>query len=198
MTHPPAQDRRAGIWFDRQTRWVAEMALLRRMLLAGGLHETFKWRKPCYMWGDGNVAMLPALRDTVGISFFKGDAMQDPQGLLVPVGPNARAARKITFTSTEQITAATGRIAALIADAIAVEAAGTSITFAKDDLEMPAEMADVLAEDPDLSAAFEALTPGRRRGYFLHVGGAKAPATRRARVLRARDRILAGKGFNER
>lgn len=46
--------------------------------------------------------------------------------------------------------------------------------------------------------AFHALTPGRRNSWVLHVQGAKAPATRLARVEKARPRILAGKGALER
>ena len=49
-----------------------------------------------------------------------------------------------------------------------------------------------------LAKAFQALTPGRRRGYALHIGGAKQSKTRASRVEKCVDRILEGKGFNER
>ena len=55
-----------------------------------------------------------------------------------------------------------------------------------------------LKADPALSAAFDALTPGRRRGWVLHVLTARQPATRHARIDKAAPRILAGKGMHDR
>lgn len=56
----------------------------------------------------------------------------------------------------------------------------------------------VLDADPELRGAFDRLTPGRRRSYCLHVGGAKKPATRASRAERCVPKILSGKGFSER
>ena len=64
--------------------------------------------------------------------------------------------------------------------------------------DMPGELADALDTDPLLAEAFAALTPGRQRGYFLHIGGAKQSGTRLARIEKCRDRIFAGIGYNER
>ncbi len=50
---------------------------------------------------------------------------------------------------------------------------------------------------PSLKAAFEALTPGRQRGYLLHFSSAKQPATRAARIEKCAPAIYAGKGLND-
>ena len=63
---------------------------------------------------------------------------------------------------------------------------------------MPAELAEFLARDSVVQAAYDALTPGRKRSYILHIAGAKKSETRQARAERCKARILAGKGFNER
>ena len=55
-----------------------------------------------------------------------------------------------------------------------------------------------LDEDPGLRAAFESLTPGRRREYHLHIAGAKRSDTRRKRVEQHVPRILAGQGLRDR
>ena len=55
-----------------------------------------------------------------------------------------------------------------------------------------------LDRDPALKAAFEALTPGRRREYNLYFSGAKQAGTRAARVERYVAKILDGKGFRDR
>jgi uncharacterized protein YdeI (YjbR/CyaY-like superfamily) len=46
--------------------------------------------------------------------------------------------------------------------------------------------------------AFDALTPGRQRGYVLHFTGAKQSKTRTARIEECIPKILAGKGMQNR
>src|SRR5205814_620671 len=46
-------------------------------------------------------------------------------------------------------------------------------------------------------SAFEALTPGRQRGYILYFSGAKQSKTRESRVEKCMRRILNGKGLND-
>ena len=48
-----------------------------------------------------------------------------------------------------------------------------------------------------LAAAFAALTPGRRRAYLLHFGGARQSATRARRIAACVPAILAGKGLQD-
>ena len=57
---------------------------------------------------------------------------------------------------------------------------------------------DTLDGDPDLSEAFAALTPGRRRSYVIALASAKASATRVARIATFRGKIMQGKGATER
>jgi len=66
-----------------------------------------------------------------------------------------------------------------------------------EDYELPAELKEVLQNDPKFAAAFYALTPGRQRSYFLYFSQAKQSATRFSRIEKSRDRIFAGKGWNE-
>jgi uncharacterized protein YdeI (YjbR/CyaY-like superfamily) len=54
-----------------------------------------------------------------------------------------------------------------------------------------------LAENAALKAAFKALTPGRQRGYLLHVTQAKLAKTREARVEKCTPRILDGLGLDD-
>jgi uncharacterized protein YdeI (YjbR/CyaY-like superfamily) len=52
-------------------------------------------------------------------------------------------------------------------------------------------------KSPALKKAFEALTPGRQRGYILYFSAAKQPTTREARVEKCAPQILNGKGLND-
>ena len=191
-------DRRAGIFFSRLTAWRPELEALRAILLDAGLREEFKWRSPVYTANGGNVAILWGFRDHAALGFFKGVLLTDPAGILVAPGENSRSSRMVKFASV----AAIGRLEAVLKDyvreAIAAEKAGLKVAFPKDDLAYPEELARKLDADADFRAAFEALTPGRRRSHVLHISQARQSATRVARIERAASRIFAGKGFNER
>jgi len=50
---------------------------------------------------------------------------------------------------------------------------------------------------PVLRTAFDALTPGRQRGYVLYFSGAKQSKTRESRVEKWIPQILKGKGLND-
>jgi uncharacterized protein YdeI (YjbR/CyaY-like superfamily) len=184
--------------FLAEARWREELEALRAILLASPLTEDFKWRAPCYTFGQGNVAALWGLKDGCAVAFFKGVLLKDPQGLLVAPGENSRAMRRLDFRSLAEIAAREEVLKAYLHEAVEVEKAGRKVEFPKDDLAYPEELRDALAEDAGLGRAFEALTPGRRRGYLLHFSRAKQSKTRRSRIEKAAPRILAGKGPHDR
>ena len=124
--------------------------------------------------------------------------LKDPAGILNTPGPNSRSSRTVDFTDTARIAELAPILRAYIDEAIEIEKAGLRVYFAKDDLAYPEELVERLEEDSELQSAFEALTPGRRRGWLLHFSTAKLPLTRAARVDRAIPRILAGKGMHDR
>ena len=185
-------------FFEDAPIWRAELKALRDILLGCGLTEIYKWRGPCYCFDGSNVAILWGFKDACTLGFFKGVLLPDPAGILIPPGENSRAVRMVKFTNLAQITVATPTLIAYTQAAIALEQSGAKISFAKDDLPYPEELIAALDENPDLALAFDALTPGRRRGYLLHFNQAKASATKTARIQKHSARILAGKGMNDR
>ena len=66
-----------------------------------------------------------------------------------------------------------------------------------DAYEVVDEFNEALDKDALLKAAFEALTPGRQRGYLLHFSNAKQAATRISRIEQVRSRIMKGKGLTD-
>ncbi len=179
--------------------WRPEMEALRAMLLAAGLEEDFKWYKPCYTYLGGNVVILAGLKNHCWLAFFKGAVLPDPAGLLERAGENTQAGRVIKFTSLAQITAQSNAVNAIIAAAIEAEKGGVKVEFRPSSAQdRPDELIHALAVDADFAAAFNALTPGRQRGWCLQFAGAKQSATRSARVQKAKTAILAGRGPNDR
>lgn len=189
---------RIAAFFDGRDRWRAELLALRAILLDSSLTEDFKWRSPVYTFDGANIAIIWGFKDRAALGFFRGVLMKDPAGLLEAPGENSRSARVVNFTDTAQIAEAEPMLRAYIAEAIGIARAGLRVELPKDDLDYPEELVDRLEEDPAFRDAFEALTPGRRRGWVLHIAQAKQSKTRVSRIDKAAPRILAGKGMHDR
>lgn len=191
-------DPRIEAFFAEAPRWRAELVALRTILLDAGLTEEWKWRSPCYTADGGNVALLWGFKEECRLGFFKGVLLQDPKGILVAPGENSRSSLTLNFTSLAEIRQLEGVIRDYVRDAIDLEKAGRKVELPKDDLAPPPELVAILEADATLKQAFEALTPGRRRGWILHFAQPKQPATRRSRIEKAAPRIRAGKGMHDR
>lgn len=182
--------------FSKATRWRAEGERLREVLLACGLGEELKWGKPCYTAEGKNIAIIQRMKSFLALMFFKGALLDDKKGVLREQGANSRSARRLEFTSVEQVTKLERTIKALVRQAVEVAKAGLEVPKASA-LVLVDELAARLRSDPALASAFEGLTPGRRREYNLYVSAAKQAKTRESRVDKCVPKILAGRGFRE-
>ena len=162
------------------------------------LIEEMKWGKHCFTYQKKNIAIIIPLKDSRALSFFKGAPLSDPKHILQKIG-QAQAGRWIKFTSLKEITAVQSILRNYIYEAIEIEESGKRVTLKKaSEYAVPVELQAKLDAAPELRAAFEALTPGRRKSYIFHVSGAKQVKTREARAERCVPMILSGRGFNER
>ncbi len=178
-------------------RWTEELKLLRKIIQDCGLTEEAKWGAPCYTFQHKNVLMLSALKAYCCISFFKGSLLADGENLLIKPGPNSQAARLFRFKSTEEVLKIEQHIRAYIFEAIEVEKAGLTVAFDKNPEPIPEELEAKFNEDPVLKTAFEALTPGRQRGYVLHFSQPKQASTRMRRIEKYAHMILQGIGLHD-
>ncbi|HEX4002807.1 MAG TPA: YdeI/OmpD-associated family protein [Candidatus Acidoferrales bacterium] len=179
-------------------KWQKEAGKLRTIVLDCDLVEEIKWGKLCFTYQKKNVAIIVPLKESCALSFFKGALLKDPKHILQRIG-QAQAGRWIKFASLKEITAMQSILRNYIYEAIEVEESGKKVTLKKiSDYAVPEELQARLDATPELRAAFEALTPGRRKSYLFHVAGAKQSKTRVARVEKCVPMILSGRGFNER
>lgn len=178
--------------------WTDALEALREILLETELKEEMKWGVPCYTLDGKNVLMMTSFRRSCALSFFKGAAFDDPEGLLTKPGPNSRYGRLLEFTSLEQVELLREQTEAFVQTAIQAERDGIEVDVGDETEPVPSELEELLASDPDLSSAFDKLTPGRKRSHILYVSGAKQSATRTRRAEKCAPKITAGKGFNER
>ena len=179
-------------------RWLDGLTRLRAICLDVGLTEELKWAHPCYVHAGRNVAILGAFRDDFRLSFFHASLLTDGEGLLERPGPNSRDASTIRFASAADVEALEPVLRSYLREAMGYAEAGVLPPKVEREIELPDELIEALDADPELAEAFHRLTPGRQRSYVLHVGSAKKVETRFARIDKAREKILAGKGANER
>ena len=186
-------------YFQHTKDWRAEKQRLRAILLDFPLTEELKWRQPCYTFQGANVVILGGFRQTCDLGFFKGSLLDNPHGLLIPPGPHSQASRQLRFTSVQEIEEKEPIIRATLQNAIEVERAGLKVDFReKSELVFADELLAKMEADPDFKTAFEALTPGRQRGYNLFFSAAKQSKTRAARIEKHVAHILEGKGIHDR
>ena len=178
-------------------KWQKETDKLRKIAVDCGLTEALKWGKPCFTFQKKNVAIIIPLKESCAFSFFKGALLKDPKHLLERIG-DTQAARWIKFTSFREIALLRSPLTDYIYEAIEIEESGKKVALKKaSEYAIPEELQATLDTNPLLKAAFQALTPGRRKSYIFHVSSAKQAKTRSARVDRCVPMILSGRGFNE-
>jgi uncharacterized protein YdeI (YjbR/CyaY-like superfamily) len=190
--------RSAGVdaFVSRAKTWQREIQKLRSILLDCGLDEELKWGKPCFQFEESNVAIIQPFKAHCSLMFFKGALLKDRHGLLRSQGENTQSALRLEFTSEAEIEKAV--VKTYVSEAIGVEKAGLRVDFkAKRELALPEELTQRLQKNRKLAKAFDALTPGRRRGYVMHFASAKRSETRVARIEKCAPRILAGKGLHD-
>ena len=179
-------------------KWQKETDKLRTIALNCDLTEELKWGKPCFTFLKKNVAIVIPLKESCAFSFFNGALLKDPKGILQKVGEHTQAGRWIKFTSVRDITALQSTLTNYLYEAIALEESGKKVQLKKPtEFPMPEELQAVLKADPIVKAAFEALTPGRRKSYMFHISSAKQAKTRATRAEKCVPMILSGRGFLE-
>lgn len=189
---------KVDFFFNKAKKWKDELMQLRTIVLDCQLTEELKWGCPCYTVGKSNIVLIHAFKDYCAYLFFKGALMKDPDGILIQQTENVQSARQIRFTSTQQIQEMSSILKAYIFHAVEIDEAGLKVELKKTtEYAVPEEFKKKLDEQPDLKTAFEALTPGRQRGYLFHFAQPKQSKTRESRIEKCTPLILEGKGLTD-
>jgi uncharacterized protein YdeI (YjbR/CyaY-like superfamily) len=189
---------KVDFYFSKAKKWQEELEQLRMIVLDCGLTEELKWGVPCYTFHKSNIVLIHVFKEYCALLFFKGTLLSDPNGILIQQTENVQAARQIRFVNVQEIVDMKPILKAYIYEAIEVEKAGLKVNFKKTtEFTITEEFQKKLDEIPALKTAFDALTPGRQRGYMLHFSTPKQSKTRQTRVEKCMKQILDGKGLND-
>jgi uncharacterized protein YdeI (YjbR/CyaY-like superfamily) len=185
-------------FFSKTEKWQEEYEKLRMIVLDCGLNEELKWGCPCYTYQKGNIVLIHGFKEYCALLLFKGALLNDANGILIQQTENVQAGRQIRFTNVREIEEMEPILKAYIYEAIEVEKAGLEVSLKKiTEYNIPEELVQKFNETPALKTAFEALTPGRQRGYMLHFSAPKQSKTREARIEKYIPQILNGKGIDD-
>lgn len=174
--------------------WVEELELLRQIVLDTGLMEELKWGVPVYTHKGKNVLTVSALKSSANLGFFKGVLLSDKHKILEQQG-NLQSDRIVKFTHADEVRKLKDVLRTYVLEAIEIEESGKKVEFKKNPEPIPEELQQKLDDDPVFKTAFEALTPGRQRGYIIHFSQPKRPATRVSRIEKCTPKIMAGEGL---
>jgi uncharacterized protein YdeI (YjbR/CyaY-like superfamily) len=185
-------------FFTKGTKWQEAYAELRILALESGLTEELKWGCPCYTAQKNNVLLIHGFKDYCALLFMQGALLKDSKKLLIQQTENVQSARQLRFKNVDEILKNKSNIKAYIKEAVAIDKAGLKVALKKpQEYSIPEEFQNVLKEMPEVKMAFQALTPGRQRGYLLYFSAAKQSKTREARIEKYIPMILNGKGLED-
>lgn len=189
---------KVDFFFNKEKNWQKEIERLRAIALDSGLNEELKWGCPCYTLGKSNIILIHVFKEYCAFLFFKGALLADPQGIMIQQTENVQAARQARFTNIREIIDLEPTLKAYIFEAIEVERSGLKVEFKKTaQFAVPEEFQYQLDHIPALKTAFNALTPGRQKGYLLYFSQAKQAKTRQSRIEKYIPQIFAGKGLED-
>ena len=189
---------KVDFYFVKAKNWQEELGQLRRIVLDCGLTEELKWGCPCYTLHTSNIVLIHVFKEYCALLFFKGALLNDTCGILIQQTENVQSARQIRFNNVREIREKESIIKLYILEAVEVEKAGLKVELKPTaQFIVAAEFQYKLDKITALKTAFEALTPGRQKGYLLYFAQAKQAKTREQRVEKYIPQILAGKGLDD-
>ncbi len=185
-------------YFTKNKDWQTEIEVMRTIALDCGLTEELKWGCPSYLYKGDNIVLIHVFKEYCAYLFFKGVLLKDKKSILIQQTKNVQSARQIRFKGVKEIVTMKATLKAYIHEAIEVEKAGLKVQMKKTkEFEMPEEFEKRLKKNAALRKAFNALTPGRQRGYLLYFSSAKQAKTRESRIEKYIPQILVGKGVDD-
>lgn len=187
-----------NFYFAKAKKWQPELEQLRTILLNCNLTEELKWGKPCYTFQNANIVLIHDFKDYCALLFLKGALLKDEENILIQQTENVQSARQLRFTGINKIIELTSTIKAYVFEAVEIERAGLKVDLKKTtEFSIPEEFQLKLSENTLLKTAFESLTPGRQKAYYLYFAAPKQAKTREQRIEKYIPQILDGKGLND-
>ena len=175
------------------------IAELRKLALACGLSETYKWSFPTYTFEDKNIIAICKFKADFGVWFFNGVFLKDPKKVLKNAQEGkTKAMRQWKFLSQEEID--TKGVVAYINEAIENQKKGLKLKITKKPKEkiiIPNHLLSEFNKNKELKDVFYNLTYTQQKEYTEFIDTAKQEKTKQSRLNKIVPLILDGKGLND-
>lgn len=160
------------------------------------LEETMKWGAP-HFEHKGILGSMAAHKEHVSMSFWKGQLMDDPEGIFNVVGKTQMAALKFQALKDmppQQV------LIAYVEEATDLNERGIKPRKKpqkeKEKLTIPDDLLKGLSQNPDARETFDGFSYSNKKEYVEWLEEAKKPATRRKRLDTAIEWMSEGKPRN--
>jgi uncharacterized protein YdeI (YjbR/CyaY-like superfamily) len=183
-------------YIDKNKKHSVTLSTIREVILDFPFEETIKWGMPTYVYGGRNLLGMGAFKNHVGLWFFQGALLDDPDGILRNAQEGkTKAMRQVNYESKDDMSKE--ELVNLIEQTISNQDKGlfVKVEKKKSNIVLPSELEEAFRADKELQACFESLSPGKKREYAEHVGSAKREATRIKRLETTIPLIKAGRGL---
>lgn len=182
---------------NKNEKWQNELEFLRAIINKTELEKTNKWGGEVYTLNNGNVLMIGAFKNHVGLWFYNGVFLKDPYKVLENAQEGkTKAMRHWKFNSVDEMESV--KIAEYIQEAIENEKKGLKWKAEKsEEIEIPEILEDAFNSDQSFKNAFEELTPFKQKEYVEHIDTAKREATKMTRLEKIKPMVMEGVGLND-
>ncbi len=157
------------------------------------IQEVMKWSFPHFEY-KGIVGNMAAFKQHVSWGFWKAKLMDDPHGLLAPLGETSMGGAKVTRLAdlpSEDV------LVDYVRQAVRLNEEGVKVArpaaAPKGPLEVPDDLAAALKKNRAAAKTFEAFAPSQKREYVGWLTDAKQDATRKKRLETAIEWMAEGK-----
>lgn len=186
-------------FYDEPHHFKNGVAALRKLALACGLTETYKWSFPTYMIDGKNVIAIGKFKTHFGIWFFNGVFLNDPKKVLENAQEGkTKAMRHWKFLNLEEVDKTS--VTAYINEAIENQKKGLQLKISikpKCKIEVPLLLTQEFNKNSELKDSFSKLTHSKQQEYVEYITTAKQEKTKLSRLVKIVPLILAGKGLND-
>ena len=200
---PPTLDPRVDAYLEKVPDFARPMLERIRKAFHKGcpdVVETIKWSRP-HFEHHGLVGGMSAFKAHVTVTFWRGKELEDPDGLLEPMGSQAgmagvKAGGLKELPSLKALTDLV-RQHARLNEARGTQPAPTKKKAARRPApRTPADLAAALKRNAAARATFEGFPPSKKRDYVEWITEAKRDTTREKRLKQAIAWMAEGKSKN--
>lgn len=158
--------------------------------------ETMKWSFPHFEY-KGLLGSMAAFKEHVSWGFWKGRLMNDPLGIIPPIGETSMGGLRI---QTLKDLPKEKDMVAYVREAIRLNEEGVKTArpprATRPEAEIPADLAAALKKSPAARQVFDAFPPSHRRDYLEWIVEAKQEATRQKSIAQTIEWVSEGKSRN--